>query len=83
MAYCLNTTNYFLKRWENLPRGEVAKKRLSDLQTPVYAKAHTVPSDIKEKVEDELSNMVKQTLYGLFYTLTRSGFRICGDLKVL
>ena len=62
MAYCLNTRNYFTKDWENLPRGGEAKLIISESQTPVYAKARPLPYAIKEKVEDELSNMVKQLL---------------------
>ena len=42
-------------------KGE-AKIIISDSQTPVYAKARPLPYAIKEKVEDELSNMVKQNI---------------------
>ena len=35
---------------------------ISELQTPVYAKARPLCYSIKEKVEDEVSNMVKQNI---------------------
>ena len=42
-------------------KGE-AKLIISDSQTSVYAEARPLPYAIKEKVEDELSNMVKQNI---------------------
>ena len=70
-----------------------AKVFISDSQTPVYAKARPLPCAIKEKVEDELSNMVKQNIISPIshsnwaapivpIQKTGSGFRICGDFKV-
>ena len=73
-------------------KGE-AKIIISDSQTPVYAKARPLPYAIKEKVEDELSNMVKQNIISPIshsnwaapivpIQKTSGGFRICGDFKV-
>ena len=42
-------------------KGE-AKIIISDPQTPVYAKVPLFPYDIRGKVEDELSNMVKKNI---------------------
>ena len=73
-------------------KGE-AKIIISESQTPVYARARPLPYAIKEKVEDELSNMVKQNIISPIshsnwaapivpIQKTSGGFRICGDFKV-
>ena len=70
-------------------KGE-AKLLISESQTPVYAKTHPLPYAIKEKVEDELSNMVKQNLispvshsnWAAPIVPIQKMFRICGDFKV-
>ena len=70
-----------------------AKIIISESQTPVYAKARPLPYAIKEKVEDELSNMVKQNINSpvshsnwaasiVPIQKPSGGFRICGDFKV-
>ena len=62
-------------------------------KTPVYAKACPLPYAIKEKVKDELSNMVKQNIISPIthsnwaapivpIQKTSGGFRIYGDFKV-
>ena len=64
VAYCLNTINYFLEGMGKCIKGE-PKTIISDSQTPVYAKTRPLPYAIKEKVEDELSNIVKQKIISL------------------
>ena len=69
---------------------EQAKIIISESQTPVYAKARPLPYAIKEKVEDELSNMVKQNIIShsnwaapiVPIQKTSGGFQICGVFKV-
>ena len=70
-----------------------SKLIISDSQTPMYAKARPLPYAIKEKVEDELSNMVKQNIISpishsnsaapiVHIQKTSCSFQICEDFKV-
>ena len=60
MSYCLNTKS-ISKGLGKFTKGK-AKIIISDSQTPVYANSRPLPYAIKEQVEDELSNMVKQNI---------------------
>ena len=67
-----------------------AKIIISNSQTAVYAKSRPLPYAINEKVEDELSNMVKQNIispislcnWAVPIQKTSGCFRICGYFKV-